>query len=124
MLAAIGLAPAQTPLGEPAVVGRYTNPNYRFSVTVPDSVHAFGTAPPAPNHGFGINLSKMPYSYLWVDGSYFVYDYTENELGRELIRTLESRGATNARIAKHEQTRLGQLRAHGGTTCASLHHSV
>ncbi len=99
-------------LGDTTVTGRYTNGDYGFSVRIPGSVKTFRTPAPAPNHGFGINLSEQSYSYLWVDASYAVGDYdTAKDLPMWTISLLASRGATNAKVVSQSRTRLGSLSA-------------
>jgi hypothetical protein len=98
--------------GGTPVTGRYIDVDYGFSVLIPSNVKAFRTPEPAPNHGFGINLSESPYSYLWVDGSYAVGDYdTEQDLPMKTIYLLRSRDATNTKIVKQSRTRMGSLSA-------------
>ena len=61
--------------------GRYENYAYGYSVEIPAGMAGVGSTPPAPQHGFGIDLDRplsiawmrgteFPKSYLYVDGSY------------------------------------------------------
>jgi hypothetical protein len=61
--------------------GGYTNYVYGYSVTIPAGMVGLGAPPPAPQHGFGIDLdhprstawirgTEFPKSYVYVDGSY------------------------------------------------------
>lgn len=61
--------------------GRYRNDVYGYSVRIPAGMRGAGSTPPAPQHGFGIDLDDprstawkgardLPKSYLYVDGSY------------------------------------------------------
>ena len=92
------------------VVGRYTNGDYGYAVTIPKNMAAFRTPPPAPNHGFGMNLSTMPDSYLWVDASYDVLEYP-GTIAEWKVQLLRERGASNATIRKQSKTNLGGLAA-------------
>jgi hypothetical protein len=97
--------------------GRYENHVYGYSVHVPAGMRGAGSTPPAPQHGFGIDLDHprstawkdardFPKSYLYVDGSYNSLEWKR------------ARDAANAH--------LGYLRDDGGkvrvleTTPASL----
>lgn len=93
-----------------AVVGRYTNADYGYAVTIPKGMTAFRTPAPAPNHGFGMNLSKTPDSYLWVDASYDVLEYS-GTLAEWEVASLLGRGANNAIIRNQSTTSLGGLSA-------------
>jgi hypothetical protein len=56
--------------------GEYRNrAGYAYHVVVPPGITAYKTAPPAPAHGFGIDLDSDFDSRIWVDGSYDVADY-------------------------------------------------
>ena len=46
----------------------YADPDYGFSVTIPDGLVARRMKAPAPNHGFSADLPDG--SQLWVDASY------------------------------------------------------
>ena len=61
--------------------GRYENYVYGYSVEIPAGTVGLGSPPPAPQHGFGIDLDnprstawvrgpEFPKSYVYVDGSY------------------------------------------------------
>ncbi len=61
--------------------GVYENGVYGYSVRIPAGMRGAGSTPPAPQHGFGIDLDnprstawkdarEFPKSYLYVDGSY------------------------------------------------------
>lgn len=99
----------QAPTGM-RIVGRYTNVDYGYSVRIPDSLTAFRSTPPAPNHGFGMDLSESPRSYLWVDASYDVFEYS-GTLAESIRDSLIDRGAAHAKIRKESSTRLGNLSA-------------
>jgi hypothetical protein len=46
---------------------RYINDNWGYSVSLPASTRYETNAPPNPNHGFRITVSKD--AYVWADGS-------------------------------------------------------
>src|SRR5262249_14701124 len=48
--------------------GRYENVDYGFRVDVPTGFTGEGSVPPAPNHGFAVNIDAE--SVVWVDASY------------------------------------------------------
>ncbi len=48
----------------------YNNVEYLYSFKMPDGFLCVSNAPPSPNHGCRINLSKTPESYIWVTGKY------------------------------------------------------
>jgi hypothetical protein len=110
MLPAICVGSTQVPTGVPVYVGRYTNGDYGFSVTVPKNLKAFGTPDPAPNHGFAISISEMPYSYLSVDASFAVGDYDNEQATPQFeMALLRNSGGANVRMIKQSRTRLGGL---------------
>lgn len=66
-----------------SITGEYCNVDYAYAVQLPKGWIAWGSTPPAPNHGFGINpanpastlhadMNSIP--YLWVDASYDAQD--------------------------------------------------
>src|SRR5947209_17398721 len=64
------ILPFQASSGDIVVKGRYSNYDYAYSVRIPAGLTGFRAAAPAPNHGFGIELSEQPKSSIWVDASY------------------------------------------------------
>lgn len=52
------------------VQGTYRNADYGFSVAVPRRLRAYAAKPPAPQHGFALDLSKG--GKIWVDAEYDV----------------------------------------------------
>jgi len=54
--------------------GRYRNPNYLYSFTIPEGLVCLSDPAPAPHHGCGIDLSEHPRAYIWADGSYNALD--------------------------------------------------
>ncbi|HEX8719613.1 MAG TPA: hypothetical protein VF736_03135 [Pyrinomonadaceae bacterium] len=106
----------------PAYVGRYDNYVYGFSVDLPAGMLGVGSAPPAPNHGFGIDLDApgsaewarrpgFPESYLYADGSYNSLEWRRlDEAVESRLSFLREEGA-NVRVQSRAWTRLGGLRA-------------
>ncbi len=52
------------------IEGTYVNPNYGYSVKIPNGIRGETLAPPAPQHGFGVDLNRKSKGSIWVDGSY------------------------------------------------------
>jgi hypothetical protein len=99
LLTALGLLPVQAQQGAP-VINQYTNGDYRFSVPIPENLEMIRSDEYAPTHGFGVMLSRTPYSYLWVDGTFYSEDYTVQEVPR--VKT---------KRRNQSRTRLGGLSA-------------
>lgn len=97
--------------------GRYENSVYGYSVRIPAGMVGAGSTPPAPRHGFGIDLDNprstawkearaFPKSYLYVDGSYNsigwrrLEDASDAQLGylREDGRGVRVRGRTRTSL--------------------------
>jgi hypothetical protein len=52
----------------PPEAGRYINPEYGYTITIPPGLTYAASAPPAPQHGIAIALHAGV--NIWVDGSY------------------------------------------------------
>jgi hypothetical protein len=102
--------------------GRYENYVYGYSVYIPDGMVGAGSTPPAPQHGFGINLDNpcstawkgardFPKSYLYVDGSYnsLEWRWLDDAVAFHLNFLREK--AENIRVQSRTLTRLGGLHA-------------
>lgn len=48
--------------------GRYVNRTYEYSVVIPAQYTAYDVPDPANHQGFGLVLSKMPQTYIFVRG--------------------------------------------------------
>jgi hypothetical protein len=59
---------------QPAWRQAYANGVYGYRIAIPAGRVAYGSAPPAPNHGVGMVLDGPSRGYVWVDGGYNVYD--------------------------------------------------
>ena len=103
-------------------VGTYVNHQYGYSVILPAGMRGAGSAPPAPDHGFGIDLDNphstawsgrpdFPKSYLYVGGSYSspVWERPEQAADAHL-RHLGEEGR-GMRVQSREGTLLGGLPA-------------
>jgi hypothetical protein len=93
------------------LVSQYTNADYGYSVPIPEHYRIRRSDPLAPNHGFGIDLSEMPPSYLWIDGTFYSEDFTVPEVPQVTIRGLQDRGAVKIKLRKKVSTQLGTLSA-------------
>ena len=102
--------------------GRYVNYGYGYSVEIPAGMVGVGSTPPAPQHGFGIDLDHprstawdsapdFPQSYIYVDGSGNSLDWMQLEeaIGSNLSFLRE--GGTNVRLNSKRPARIGGLRA-------------
>lgn len=102
--------------------GRYVNHAYGYSVEIPAGMLGVGSTPPAPQHGFGIDLDnprssawngapKFPKSYLYVDGSYNSLFWEQlGDAVKSHLSFLREEGR-NVRVQSRTWTRLGGLRA-------------
>lgn len=93
------------------LVAQYTNADYGYSVPIPEHSRIRRADPLAPNHGFGIDLSEIPPSYLWIDGTFYSEDFTVPEVPQVAIRGLRDRGAVKIKLRKKASTQLGGLSA-------------
>ena len=54
--------------GQVAVKGRYINPDYGFSVRIPNQLPAYRLRSPAPQHGITLELDKD--NRIWINAEY------------------------------------------------------
>lgn len=103
--------------------GRYENYVYGYSVEIPAGMVGLGAPPPAPQHGFGIDLDhprstawihspEFPKSYVYVDGSYNSLEWERllDDAVNSNLNFLREKGR-NVRMRVQEETRLGALPA-------------
>ena len=92
--------------------GWSANPNYGFSVRIPDGLTGHDGPAPMPHHGFGIVLSWQPRAYVEFDGSYRVGD-DSLPLIEEAERLIKWRRAESESVRSVSRTsaRLGPLPA-------------
>ncbi|HEX7317397.1 MAG TPA: hypothetical protein VF297_26090 [Pyrinomonadaceae bacterium] len=102
--------------------GVYENYVYGYSVRIPDGMIGLGSAPPAPQHGFGIALDyprstnwthedEFPKSYVYVDGSYNSLEWKRlDEVVNAHLEYLREDSA-DVHVQSRTRTRLGSLRA-------------
>lgn len=102
--------------------GSYANYAYGYSVKLPAGMVGMGAPPPAPQHGFGIDLDnprstewihepEFPKSYLYVDGCYNSMEYAGvDDAVRSHLSALRETGK-NVRVLSRTATTLGGLRA-------------
>ena len=98
--------------------GTYLNYVYGYSVTIPAGMVGVGSTPPAPNHGFGIDLdhphstawngrADFPKSYLYVDGSYNSAEWKRlDEAADSHLDFLREKGR-RVRVQSRAETSLG-----------------
>lgn len=102
--------------------GRYENYVYGYSVEIPDGMVGLGAPPPAPQHGFGIDLDdprstgwirgpEFPKSYVYVDGSYnsLEWERLDDAVNSHLSFVREK--GHDVRVQVRQETRLGGLPA-------------
>ena len=99
----------------------YRNYVSGVSVWLPEGVVGSGSAPPAPDHGFGVDLDNprstawnghgFPRSYLYVDGSYNSLEWkTLDEAADSHLSFLREKGR-NVRVRSRKETVLHHLSA-------------
>jgi hypothetical protein len=100
----------------------YRNYVYGFSVSIPAGMVGSGSTPPAPDHGFGIDLdnphstawngaAEFPKSYLYVDGSYNSVEWERlGDVAETHLRYLRE-NRRNVSVWRRKTTRLGGLSA-------------
>ena len=100
----------------------YHNYVYGFSVRLPEGMVGLGSTPPAPDHGFGIDLdhprstawirgAEFPKSYVYADGSYNSAEWGGlNEAADTHLSYLREKGR-NVRVQRRAETMLGGLPA-------------
>ena len=96
-------------------VGEYTNPNYGFSVHIPDGLVGHSSPAPMPQHGFGVILSWEPRAYIFFDGSYTIETDASATPSVDQVQAQALgwlRGESARIISVHQtHTRLGSLPA-------------
>ena len=102
--------------------GVYENYVYGYSVGIPYGMIGLGSPPPAPQHGFVIDLDNprstawlgqrdAPESYISADGSYNSFDWVRlDDAVDSNLRWLSEKGR-NVRVRSRAWTRLGGLLA-------------
>ena len=115
---AVGAAAADAVFGE----GRYENCVYGYSVAIPAGMLGVGSTPPAPQHGFVIDLDNpgsaawlgredAPESYISADGSYNSLGWKRlDEAADDQLTYLREKGV-NVRVQSRTTTSLAGLRA-------------
>jgi hypothetical protein len=97
--------------GRAKFTGRYYNFVYGYSVRIPKGLAGYNTAPPSPQHGFGVVLSWEPRSYVYFDGS---YNSSEAKNAKEIeeahLKWLEEKSAQVTGVERFN-LHLGPLRA-------------
>jgi hypothetical protein len=120
----IGDTPAADAEAEDAVfgTGRYRNYVYGYSVEIPAGMVGLGSAPPAPQHGFGIDLDnprstawirgpEFPKSYVYVDGSDDSPGYARLDDAVNAHLSLLREKGRDVRVRVREERLLGGLPA-------------
>ena len=109
--------------GGPSVYeGSYRNYTYGYSVEIPAGMVGMGSTPPAPQHGFVINLdsprstrgpygAEAPKSHVYVDGSYNSLEWEQLEDAAGFNFKWRHKCFESVRQVSREWTRLGGLRA-------------
>lgn len=102
--------------------GLYENDTYGYSVEIPAGMLGLGAPPPAPQHGFGIDLETphsiswvrgagFPKSYLYADGSYNTLEWARPEQAVEAQLGFLREKGENVRLLSGTATSLDGLRA-------------
>ncbi|HEX8720391.1 MAG TPA: hypothetical protein VF736_07105 [Pyrinomonadaceae bacterium] len=102
--------------------GEYENYAYGYCVEIPAGMVGLGSKPPAPQHGFGIDLdhphstawirgAEFPKSYVYVDGSYNSLGWGRlDDAVDSNLDFIRGRGR-NVRLQRRAETLLGGLTA-------------
>jgi len=91
--------------------GRYRNPNYLYSFTIPEGLVCLSDPAPAPHHGCGIHLSEHPRAHLLADGSYNTLDrVSSDDALRDAFDSLMKEG-TEIVVLERRETSLDGLPA-------------
>jgi hypothetical protein len=109
--------------GEDAIFeGHYANYAYGYSVEIPAGMVGLGPTPPAPQHGFGIDLDnprstswihgpEFPKSYIYVDGCANSLEWKRlDEATNSHLRFLREQGR-NVRLQRRTEMLLGGITA-------------
>lgn len=90
------------------VNGHYVNERYGYSVDIPPGDVGLSDRPPAPNHGFVVQLSNDPERLIVIDGSYNAPGLVSlDAFARFKLDSLKQRGATDCETLLIEATFLG-----------------
>jgi hypothetical protein len=102
--------------------GVYQNSAYGYSVEIPAGMVGVGPTPPAPQHGFGIDLDRprstgwmsapgFPNSYIYADGSCNSMEYRgAGDAVKSYLSFLREKGE-HVRVLSRTKTSLGGLPA-------------
>jgi hypothetical protein len=102
--------------------GLYENNVYGYSVVIPAGMVGLGATPPAPQHGFGIDLGAprsiswvrgagFPKSYIYADGSYNTLEWRRPDDAIDSQLAFLREKGENVRLLSRTATSLGGLRA-------------
>gem|GEM_PF-2193240 len=92
--------------------GTYLNPEYGYSVTIPDGLTAYRSPVPMPQHGVAVDLSKPHETQVWIDGSYNSLEWGSlREAANDNFNYLKADDVAHLRIARMVYGRLSGLRA-------------
>jgi hypothetical protein len=108
-----------------AVQGLYSNHDYAYAVSIPQSFIGCRDQAPSPNHGFGIDLTDKscqwmkqarsgvyPKSYLYVDASYNGLEWeAPADAVQARVSYLKGKGITNILLESKKTTNLSNLSA-------------
>jgi hypothetical protein len=102
--------------------GHYENYVYGYSVGIPAGMVGLGSPPPAPQHGFGIDLDnpgstswfrgpEFPKSYIYVDGSYNSLEWKRLDAAVNSHLSFLREKGRDVRVQVREERLLGGLPA-------------
>lgn len=97
--------------------GRYYNPNYCFSVVIPDGIVGKSDPPPNPRHGFGAQLDTAGNSYLYVGADYGAEIDPPLTAEKVLLRYSQSRQTAPTRLGVLRALRTVRRYSCAGTQC-------
>jgi hypothetical protein len=92
--------------------GVYFNPEYGYSLTIPDGLIGYRSPVPLPQHGFAIDLSKPDDAHVWIDGAYNAAEWASlKDAAKDNLNYLNAHNVSDIRVTSLTYGRLSRLRA-------------
>jgi hypothetical protein len=98
--------------GEIQYKGRYSNPNYGFSVSIPGQLEGTSPSPPLPQHGIRVMLSAtQAEAHVWVSGSYNSAEYPSLQEAANATLSYLKKDSADLQVVEQRPTVLGGLKS-------------